>query len=74
MSQHITARNSTHITARNSTHLARVRVDDAHVVDAVGPLEHDLLHVLADDLEVVRAHVVLDHLVEELLHVAQQLL
>ena len=59
---------------RTETHLRRVRVDDADVGRAAGALQHDLLHVLPDDLEPARREVVLHDLHEELLHVAQQLL
>jgi len=56
------------------THLARVRVDDAHVALALGAHQHDLLHVLAPDVEVVLAEVLLADLVEKLDDAAQQLL
>ena len=56
------------------THLARVRVDDAHVADAVGAAHDDLLHVLADHAEALRGRVLRAEHHEELLHVAQQLL
>ena len=59
---------------RGGTHLARVRVDDAHVALALGADQHDLLHVLAPDVEVVLAEVLLANLVEELDDATQQLL
>ena len=57
-----------------AAHLARVRVDDAHVADAVGAAHDDLLHVLADHAEALRGRVLCAEQHEELLHVAQQLL
>jgi len=55
-------------------HLARVRVDDAYVALALGADQHNLLHVLAADVEIVLAEVLLAYLVEELAHPVQQLL
>ena len=57
-----------------ATDLARVRVDDAHVALALGPAEHDLLHVLPAHVEVVLLEVLLADLVEELDDAAEQLL
>lgn len=52
---------------------ARVRVDNADVVHAVRALQHELLAVFPDDLEGFHRELVVDD-VEELAHVAQQLL
>ena len=56
------------------TYLGRVRVDDTDVGCTTRPLEHDLFHVLPDNLEAVAEKVLLDDFHEKLLDVAQQLL
>ena len=55
-------------------YLARIRIDDAHVVDAIWPLQHNFLHVLPNNLEGKLVVVLIDNFHEELLDIAKQLL
>lgn len=58
---------------RRGWYLARVRVDDAHVLLALHPLQHDLLHVDADLLHVGASDLEVDQL-QKFLDIPQELL
>ena len=61
-------------THRTQSYLRRVRIDDPHILHALGSLQHHFFHVLANDCQAARAQLLVAYQIDELLDVAQQFL